>query len=54
MVGHIKFDILGLSVYLTIKAARPTVDSTFYNDIYELYQSGFIPCGHGRGKYKVW
>lgn len=54
MISQIKFDIIGLSVYLTIKAICPTVDLTFYNDIYALYQSGFIPCGHSKGKYKVW
>jgi len=53
MLTTIEFDILGLAVYLTIKAECPTVDSAYYNDIYELYQAGYIPCGYAKGCYKV-
>lgn len=53
MLTTIEFDILGLAVYLTIKAECPSVDSVYYNDIYELYQAGYIPCGFAKGCYKV-
>lgn len=53
MLDQILFDILGLSVYLTLTKVRPQITSEYFDVICELYSSGFIPCGYTRGKYKV-
>ena len=53
MKDQIKFDIIGLAIYLTIKKEVPQAESTFYDDLYALYQAGYIPCGYAGGKYKV-
>jgi len=47
------FDIIGLAIYLTIKKEVPQAESTFYDDLYALYQAGYIPCGYAKGYYKV-
>ena len=53
MKDQILFDIIGLAIYLTIKNVVPQAESTFYDDLYALYQVGYIPCGYAGGKYKV-
>ena len=53
MKSQIKFDIIGLAIYLTIKKELPQAESTFFDDLYALYQAGYIPCGFAKGCYKV-
>ena len=53
MKDQILFDIIGLAIYLTIKKEVPQTESTFYDDLYALYQAGYIPCGYAGGQYKV-
>lgn len=53
MKDQIKFDIIGIARYLTIKKEVPQAESTFYDDLYALYQAGYIPCGFAKGCYKV-
>ena len=53
MKDQIKFDIIGLALYLTIKKEIPQAESKFYDDLYALYQAGYIPCGFAKGCYKV-
>ena len=53
MKDQIKFDIIGLAIYLTIKKEVPQAESTFFDDLYALYQAGYIPCGYTKGYYKV-
>jgi hypothetical protein len=53
MKDQIKFDIVGLAIYLTIKKELPQAESTFFDDLYALYQAGYIPCGFAKGCYKV-
>ncbi|MGT2841344.1 hypothetical protein [Streptococcus gordonii] len=53
MRSQIEFDIIGLAIYLTIKKELPQAESTFYDDLYALYQAGYIPCGFAKGCYKV-
>ena len=53
MKDQIKFDIVGLAIYLTIKNVVPQTESIFFDDLYALYQAGYIPCGYTKGHYKV-
>ena len=53
MKDQIKFDIVGLAIYLTIKKEIPQAESRFFDDLYVLYQAGYIPCGYTKGYYKV-
>lgn len=53
MKDQIKFDIVGLAIYLTIKKEIPQAESPFFNDLYALYQAGYIPCGYEKKCYKV-
>ena len=53
MKDQIKFDIIGIAIYLTIKKEVPQAESTFYDDLNALYQAGYIPCGYTKGYYKV-
>jgi len=53
MKDQIIFDIIGIARYLTIKKEVPQAESTFYDDLYALYQAGYIPCGYAKGHYKV-
>ena len=53
MKDQIKFDIVGLAIYLTIKNVVPQAESTFFDYLYALYQAGYIPCGFAKGYYKV-
>lgn len=53
MKDQILFDIIGIARYLTIKKEVPQAESTFYDDLYALYQAGYIPCGYAGGQYKV-
>ena len=53
MKSQIEFDIIGLAIYLTIKKELPQAESTFFDDLYALYQAGYIPCGFAKGCYKV-
>ena len=53
MKDQIKFDIVGLAIYLTIKKEIPQAESPFFNDLYALYQVGYIPCGYEKKCYKV-
>ena len=53
MKDQIIFDIIGIARYLTIKKEVPQAESTFYDDLYALYQAGYIPCGYTKGRYKV-
>lgn len=53
MKSQIEFDIIGLAIYLTIKKELPQAESTFFDDMYALYQAGYIPCGFAKGCYKV-
>ena len=53
MKDQIIFDIIGLAIYLTIKKEVPQAESTFYDDLYALYQAGYIPCCYTKGYYKV-
>ena len=53
MKSQIEFDIIGLAIYLTIKKEIPQAESTFFDDLYALYQAGYIPCGFAKGCYKV-
>ena len=53
MRSQIEFDIVGLAIYLTIKKELPQAESTFFDDLYALYQAGYIPCGFAKGLYKV-
>lgn len=53
MKDQIKFDIVGLAIYLTIKKEIPQAESRFFDDLYALYQAGYIPCGFAKGCYKV-
>ena len=53
MKSQIEFDIIGLAIYLTIKKELPQAESTFFDDLYALYQASYIPCGYTKGYYKV-
>ena len=53
MKDQIKFDIVGLAIYLTIKKEIPQAESQFFDELYALYQAGYIPCGYSKGCYKV-
>ena len=53
MKDQIKFDIVGLAIYLTIKKEITQAESRFFDDLYALYQAGYIPCGYAKGCYKV-
>ena len=53
MVPKILYDMVTLSIYLSLKQEKANIESVFLNELYELYQSGYIPCGRSRGKYKV-
>lgn len=53
MKDQIKFDIVGLAIYLTIKKEIPQTKSQFFDELYALYQAGYIPCGYAKGCYKV-
>ncbi|WP_449159992.1 hypothetical protein [Streptococcus sp.] len=53
MKDQIKFDIVGLVIYLTIKKEIPQAASSFFDELYALYQAGYIPCGYAKGCYKV-
>ena len=53
MKDQIKFDIVGLAIYLTIKKEIPQAESPFFDELYALYQAGYIPCGYAKGCYKV-
>ena len=53
MKDQIIFDIIGLAIYLTIKKEVPQAESIFFDDLYALYQAGYIPCGYTKGYYKV-
>ena len=53
MKDQIKFDIVGLAIYLTIKKEIPQAKSQFFDELYALYQAGYIPCGYAKGCYKV-
>ena len=53
MKDQIEFDFIGLAIYLTIKNVVPQAESTFFDDLYALYQAGYIPCGFAKGCYKV-
>ena len=53
MKDQIEFDFIGLAIYLTIKKELPQAESTFFDDLYALYQAGYIPCGFAKGLYKV-
>ena len=53
MKDQILFDIIGIARYLTIKKEVPQAESTFYDDLYALYQACYIPCGYTKGYYKV-
>lgn len=43
MKDQIKFDIIGMARYLTIKKMVPQAESPFFDDLYALYQAGYIP-----------
>ena len=47
MKDQILFDIIGLAKEV------PQVESRFFDDLYALYQAGYIPCGYAGGQYKV-
>ena len=53
MKDQIKFDIVGLAIFLTIKKEIPQAKSQFFDELYALYQVGYIPCGYAKGCYKV-
>ena len=53
MKDQIEFDFICLAIYLTIKKELPQAESTFFDDLYALYQAGYIPCGYTKGCYKV-
>ena len=53
MKDQIKFDIVGLAIHLTIKKEIPQAKSQFFDELYALYQAGYIPCGYAKGCYKV-
>ena len=53
MKDQIKFDIVGLAIYLTIKKEIPQAESPFFDDLFGLYQAGYIPCGYVKKCYKV-
>ena len=53
MKDQIKFDIVGLAINLTIKKEIPQAKSQFFDELYALYQAGYIPCGYTKGCYKV-
>ena len=53
MKDQIKFDIVDLAIYLTIKKEIPQAKSQFFDELYALYQAGYIPCGYAKGCYKV-
>ena len=53
MKDQMKFDIVGLAIYLTIKKEIPQAKSQFFDELYALYQAGYIPCGYAKGCYKV-
>ena len=53
MKDQIKFDIVGLAIYLTIKKEIPQAKSQFFDELYALYQAGYIPCGYAKGCYQV-
>lgn len=53
MKDQIKFDVISIARYLTIKNVVPQAESTFFDDLYALYQAGYIPCGNTKGYYKV-
>jgi len=53
MKDQIIFDIIGIARYLTIKKEVPQAESIFFDDLYALYQAGYIPCGYTKGYYKV-
>lgn len=53
MKDQIKFDFVGIARYLTIKHVVPQAESPFFDELYALYQAGYIPCGYAKGYYKV-
>ena len=53
MKDQIKFDVISIARYLTIKNVVPQAESTFFDDLYALYQAGYIPCGYEKKCYKV-
>ena len=53
MKDQIKFDIVSLAIYLTIKKEIPQAESPFFDDLYALYQAGYITCGYEKKCYKV-
>lgn len=53
MKDQIKFDFIGIGRYLTIKHVVPQAESPFFDELYALYQAGYIPCGYDKGCYKV-
>ena len=53
MKDQIKFDFVGIARYLTIKHVVPQAESPFFDELYALYQAGYIPCGYAKGCYKV-
>ena len=53
MKDQIEFDIVGLAIDLTIKKEIPQAKSQFFDELYALYQAGYIPCGYAKGCYKV-
>lgn len=53
MIPQIRFDIINISIYLTLKNECLNVNSPFFDDLYTLYRLGYIPCGYAKGKYKV-
>ena len=53
MVPKILYDMVTLSIYLSLKQEKANIESVYLDELYELYQSGYIPCGRSRGKYKV-
>lgn len=45
MVDPIKFDLVGIGVYQAYKMEKSSITSPFLDDLFEIYQSGYIPCG---------
>ncbi|WP_155997492.1 hypothetical protein [Streptococcus ruminantium] len=45
MLAQIKFDILNLTLYYHFLENGSCPHFTFFDNLYEIYSSGYIPCG---------
>lgn len=53
MFEQILFDLIGLAVYQTYSELDDCLKSDFFDDLYKIYESGYVPCGYSLKKYKI-